>query len=63
MHHGEGSYKIQNNFYIITYKERHAVECIIGKLNHYRKTAPRYEKKAIDYTGTLLTSWSLLWFR
>jgi len=27
------------------YKERHAVECLFGKLKHYRRIATRYEKK------------------
>ncbi|MGZ5027595.1 MAG: transposase [Methylobacter sp.] len=29
------------------YKERHVVECMFGKLKHYRRIATRYEKKAI----------------
>jgi transposase len=33
------------------YKERHAVECLFGKLNHYRRIATRYEKKAMCTWG------------
>jgi transposase len=45
------------------YKERHAVECMFGKLKHYRRIAMRYEKKAINYMGMLSFSSSLLWLR
>jgi transposase len=34
-------------------KERYAVECLFGKLKHYRRIAMRYEKKAINYMGML----------
>jgi hypothetical protein len=33
------------------YKERHAVECLFGKLKHYRRIAMRYEKKAMCTWG------------
>ncbi|MEQ1602819.1 MAG: IS5 family transposase [Methylophilaceae bacterium] len=29
------------------YKERHAIECLFGKLKHYRRIATRYEKKPL----------------
>jgi transposase len=45
------------------YKERHVVECLFGKLKHYRRIATRYEKKAINYMGMLSFSSSLLWLR
>jgi transposase len=45
------------------YKERHAVECLSGKLKHYRGIAMRYEKKAINYMGMLSFSSVLLWLR
>jgi transposase len=45
------------------YKERHAVECLFGKLKHYRRIAMRYEKKAINYMGMLSFASSLLWLR
>ncbi len=35
------------------YKERHVVECLFGKLKHYRRVATRHEKKAINYLGML----------
>ena len=45
------------------YKERHAVECMFGKLKHYRRIATRYEKKAINYMGMLSFSSTLFWLR
>jgi len=45
------------------YKERHMVECLFGKLKHYRRIATRYEKKAINYMGMLSFSSVLLWLR
>jgi len=43
-------------------KERHAIECLFGKLKHYRRIATRYEKKAINYMGMSFAS-VLLWLR
>jgi transposase len=45
------------------YKERHEVECMFGKLKHYRRIATRYEKKAINYMGMRSFSSVLLWLR
>jgi len=45
------------------YKERHAIECLFGKLKHYRRIATRYEKKAINYIGMLSFCSVLLWLR
>ena len=45
------------------YKERHAIECMFGKLKHYRRIATRYDKKAINYMGMLSFSSVLLWLR
>jgi transposase len=53
--------KIECDFWL--YKERHAVECMFGKLKHYRRIATRYEKKAINYIGMLSFSSVLLWLR
>jgi transposase len=35
------------------YKERHAVECLFGKLKYFRRIAMRYEKKAVHFMGML----------
>ena len=45
------------------YKGRHAIECMFGKLKHYRRIATRYEKKAINYMGMPSFSSVLLWLR
>ena len=45
------------------YKERHAVECLFGKLKYYRRIATRYEKKAINYKGMLCLASIFLWLR
>ena len=45
------------------YKERHAVECLFGKLKHYRRISTRYEKKAMNYMGMLSFASVLLWLR
>lgn len=53
--------EIQCDYWL--YKERHAVECMFGKLKHYRRIATRYEKKAINYMGMLSFASVLLWLR
>ena len=45
------------------YKERHAVECMFGKLKYFRRIAMRYEKKAVHFMGMLAFAATLLWLR
>ena len=45
------------------YKERHAIECLFGKLKYYRRISTRYEKKAINYMGMLCLASVFLWLR
>ncbi|WP_349618503.1 transposase, partial [Azotobacter salinestris] len=45
------------------YKERHVIECLFGKLKHYRRIATRYEKKASHFKGMLAFAAALLWLR
>jgi len=45
------------------YKERHAIECMFGKLKYYRRIATRYDKKAINYMGMPSFASTLLWLR
>ncbi len=33
------------------YKDRYDIDCMFGKLKHYRRIATRYEKKAINDRG------------
>ena len=45
------------------YKERHGVECMFGKLKHYRRISSRFEKKAINFMGMLALAATMLWLR
>lgn len=45
------------------YKERHAVECMFGKLKHYRRIFSRFEKKMMNFMGMLTFAAALLWLR
>ena len=45
------------------YKERHAIECLFGKLKYYRRMSTRYEKKSINYMGMLCFASIFLWLR
>ena len=45
------------------YKERHVIECMFGKLKHYRRIATRYEKKASHFQSMLAFAAALLWLR
>ena len=42
------------------YKERHAIECMFGKLKYYRLISSRFEKKAINYLAMLSFAGCLL---
>ena len=45
------------------YKGRHAVECFIGKLKHYRRAFSRFEKLSKTYLGFLSFISALIWLR
>lgn len=45
------------------YKERHVVECMFGKLKHYRRVFCRYEKKLCNFMGMVTFAAILLWLR
>ena len=45
------------------YKERHLVECCIGRLKQFRRVATRYEKTARNYLAVLLIAAVALWIR
>jgi transposase len=45
------------------YKERHLVECLIGKMKHYRRVFSRFEKLAKRYLGFLSFVGALIWLR
>jgi transposase len=45
------------------YKERHLVECCIGKLKQFRRIATRYEETARNYLAVVLVAAIVLWLR
>ncbi len=45
------------------YKERHLVECFIGKIKHYRRIFSRFEKLASRYLSFLSFVGALIWLR
>jgi putative transposase len=45
------------------YKERHLVECCIGKLKQFRRVATRYEKTARNYLAVVTIAATVLWIR
>jgi len=45
------------------YRERHLVECCIGKLKHFRRVATRYEKTARNYLAVVTIAAIILWLR
>ena len=45
------------------YRERHLVECFIGKIKHYRRIFARFEKLDSRYLGFLHFAGALIWLR
>ena len=45
------------------YRERHVVECFIGKIKHYRRVFSRFDKLASRYLGFLQFAAVLIWLR
>jgi transposase len=45
------------------YKERHAVECFINKIKHYRRIATRYEKTARNFLAMVHLACAMIWLR
>ena len=45
------------------YRERHLVECFIGKIKHYRHIFSRFDKLADRYLGFLHFVGTLIWLR
>ena len=45
------------------YRERHLVECFIGKIKHYRRIFSRFDKLAGIYLGFLHFVGTLIWLR
>ena len=45
------------------YKERHLVECFIGKIKHYRRVFSRFDKLSKNYLGFLSFVSALIWLK
>ena len=45
------------------YRERHLIECFIGKIKHFRRVFSRFDKLARRYLGFLQLSSVLIWLR
>ena len=57
------SRKQQRDYDHHLYRERHLVECFIGKIKHYRRIFSRFEKLASRYLGFLCFVGALIWLR
>ena len=45
------------------YRERHLIECFIGKIKHFRRVFSRFDKLAKRYLGFLQFVSALIWLR
>ena len=45
------------------YRERHLVECFIGKIKHFRRVFSRYDKLSVRYLGFVQFVSVLIWLR
>ncbi len=45
------------------YKERHLIECCIGKLKHFRRVFSRFDKLAKNYLSFVQFASALIWLR
>lgn len=45
------------------YRERHLIECFIGKIKHHRRVFSRFEKLSKNYLGFLSFVSALIWLR
>ena len=55
--------KEQRDYDAWLYRERHLVECFIGKIKHYRRIFSRFEKLASRFLGFLSFVGALIWLR
>ncbi len=45
------------------YRERHLIECFIGKIKHFRRVFSRFDKLAIRYLGFVQLASVMIWLR
>jgi transposase len=55
--------KIQREIDLYLYKERHLIECCIGKLKHFRRVFSRFDKLAKNYLSFVQFASTIVWLR
>ncbi len=55
--------KIQRTIDTDLYKERHLIECCIGKLKHFRRVFSRFDKLAKNYLSFVQFASTIVWLR
>ena len=55
--------KIQREIDTDLYKERHLIECCIGKLEHFRRVFSRFDKLAKNYLSFVQFASTIVWLR
>ena len=55
--------KIQREIDLELYKERHLIECCIGKLKHFRRVFSRFAKLAKNYLSFVQFAGTIVWLR
>jgi transposase len=55
--------KIQRLIDTDLYKERHLIECCIGKLKHFRRVFSRFDKLAKNYLSFVQFASTIVWLR
>lgn len=55
--------KIQRTIDEHLYKERHLIECQIGKLKHFRRVFSRFDKLARNYLSFVQFASTIIWLR
>lgn len=55
--------KVQRTIDEHLYKERHLIECLIGKLKHFRRVFSRFDKLAKNYLSFIYFASTIIWLR
>ncbi len=55
--------KISREIDLDLYKERHLIECCIGKLKHFRRVFSRFDKLAKNYLSFVQFASTIVWLR
>lgn len=55
--------KVQREYDVHVYKERHLIECFFSKIKHFRRIFSRFDKTAESFMGFLHFVAALIWLR